>query len=542
MNNMFSLKVLDVFKPLFRLFGIDYPVMRKIVEMKLLMDSRRVPVMFNNQMKQPKGNQFLKSLGIFLLYSLILIPFVIGDNYMFQLGILFGIIIFLLMTTLISDFSVVLLDVRDKTILGTKPVDARTISAAKLVHVLVYMVMLTLAFTIIPSIVMIGTQGIAFFAVFVGMLLFLLMFIMALTSLIYIVVLQFFSAEQLKDIINYIQIIMSLGIVIGYQVVARSFEFVNVDIVYEFAWWNLFIPSFWFAAPFEMVLNQNYSPAIIVLSVLAVVIPLLAITIYYMLMPTFERNLEKLMEQSTAAKKKKRTLGRLWERIVCFSKEERTFYRFADVMMSEEREFKLKVYPTLGIGLVFPFILLFTFADNFDLATISEGSGYINMYFANIIIGTVVFMLQYSGKYKGAWLFEVVASSNPRLMYSATLKAFIMKLYFPVILFISVVYVFIFSVQIIPDLLVVFLTGVNLTLASYQMMVKAKYPFSKAFESVQQGGLSTVKVFFVMFLVGVFALIHFLISFVPFGIYIYLLVLVGVAILWWNMLFSNKKA
>lgn len=542
MNNLASLKILDVFKPLFSLFKIDYPVMRKIVEMKLIMDSRRVPVMFSNQTKKPKGNQFIKSLGIFVLYSLILIPFVFGENYMFQLAILFGIVFFILMTTLISDFSTVLLDVRDKTILGTKPASARTISAAKLVHISIYMIMLTSAFIILPSIVMIFSQGFAFFGLFILMIIFIGMFIISLTSLIYIIVLRFFSAEKLKDMINYIQIIMSLGIVIGYQVVARSFDIVNVDVVYNFVWWHLLIPSFWFAAPFELLLHQNYSTITILLAALAIVIPLLAIGLYYYLMPTFERNLEKLMEQSTSAKKQKFKFSNLWERIVCFSKEERMFFRFANSMMSEEREFKLKVYPALGIGLVFPFILLFTLADEFDLATIGNGMGYLNIYFINIIIGTVVYMLQYSGKYKGAWIFHVAVIDNPKLVYSATLKAFLVKLYLPVYLLVAVVYLFIFSFSILPDLLIVLAIGVIQTLMTYQMMVRTRFPFTEPFESVQQGGATGVKIFVIMIVAGIFALIHFIISFIPFGIAGYLIVLFMIMIFWWRGLFySNKK-
>lgn len=541
MNNLTSLKILDFFKPLFQMFKIDYPVMRKIVEMKLIMDGRRVPVMFSNQTKKPKGNQFMKSLGIFLLYSLILIPFVFGNNYMFQLAILFGIVFFILMTTLISDFSTVLLDVRDKTVLGTKPVSARTISAAKLVHISIYMIMITGAFIILPVIVMIFSQGFAFLGLFLLMVILIMLFIISLTSLIYIIVLRFFSAEKLKDIINYIQIIMSLGIVVGYQVVIRSFQFVDIDIVYNFVWWHLLLPSIWFAAPFELILNQNYSIMNIVLSILAIVIPLIAIGIYYYLMPTFERNLEKLMEQSTSAKKKKWKLSNLWERLVCYSKEERMFFGFANSMMSEEREFKLKVYPAIGIGLVFPFIMLITLADDFNLTTIGNGNGYLNIYFINIIIGTVIYMLQYSGKYKGAWIFHVAVIENRKLVYSATLKAFLMRLYLPVYLFVSIVYLFVFPWTIITDLLVVFVVGVIQTLITYQMMIHTKFPFAEPFESVQSGGATGMKIFVVMFIVAIFALIHFLISLVPFGIIVYLILLLFIMVIYWREVFNKSK-
>lgn len=86
-------------------------------------------------------------------------------------------------------------------------------------------------------------------------------------------------------------------------------------------------------------------------------------------MPAFERNLQKLMEESSTKKKKKRTLNDLIEKLICFSKEERVFYRFSSIMISRERDFKLKVYPSLGMAFVFPLIFLF---NNLNFQTLEE--------------------------------------------------------------------------------------------------------------------------------------------------------------------------
>ena len=60
MDDFKSLRFLDLFKRLFIKFGIDYVVMRKILQVKLTMDQRRVPTMFNGA-KKKEGNNFLKS-------------------------------------------------------------------------------------------------------------------------------------------------------------------------------------------------------------------------------------------------------------------------------------------------------------------------------------------------------------------------------------------------------------------------------------------------------------------------------------------------
>ena len=45
------LKFLDLFKLVFQKMGIDYPVMRKILQVKLLLDGRRTSTVLNNSNK-----------------------------------------------------------------------------------------------------------------------------------------------------------------------------------------------------------------------------------------------------------------------------------------------------------------------------------------------------------------------------------------------------------------------------------------------------------------------------------------------------------
>lgn len=67
------------------------------------------------------------------------------------------------MTSMISDFSSVLLDVRDRSILSTKPIATKTVNAAKFMHIFIYLAYLTIALTTIPLLVGLFTQGIIFF-------------------------------------------------------------------------------------------------------------------------------------------------------------------------------------------------------------------------------------------------------------------------------------------------------------------------------------------------------------------------------------------
>lgn len=540
-NDFRSLKLLDRVQLIFRKFKIDYPIMRKILEVKLTMDQRRVPTVFSGNAKKKGGNQFVKSLWIYALYGIMLIFFIfLGESYMFQLGTIFGVSMFILMTSMISDFSTVLLDVRDKSILQTKPIDDRTINAAKIVHLTLYMLMLTGAFLGVPSIVMLFKNGIGYFLLFLVSSIWMILFIIVLTALVYIFILRFFNADKLQDIINYVQIILSICLIVGYQVAIRVFDFVDLSFVYHFSWWHVFLPPLWFAAPFELILHQNTAMHTIVLSVIALIMPLIAVYLYYRLMPAFERNLEKLMEQTSVGKQKKRPLVTMWEKWLCRSKAERAYFRFAYILMGEERDFKLKVYPTLGMGMVFPFIFILNLLQAQQFSEITQGKAYLNIYFLMIIIGVTVSMLRYSSRYKAAWILDAAPLEDALKCYSAALKAMLVKLLLPVYLLMAIIFTAIFSIRILPDLIIVGIVAILQTLISYKLLKGEDFPFSEKFEATSQAG-STVKYFLMMAFVAAFAVLHYVSTLIASGKYIYLIILLIVTVVAWKATFSNRK-
>lgn len=542
MREFQSLKFLSLFKGIFTRMGVDYAVMEKILRIKLTMDERRVPTIFaENGKKKKEGNQFLKSLWIYGLYSLILIPFLLlGENYIYQVSIVFGMILFILMTSMISDFSVVLLDVRDKNIIQTKPVDKKTIAAAKIVHIMIYMTFVAGAFTTIPFLVGLFRHGIVFSIIFFIELVLTILLVVVLTSLLYLFILRFFDGEKLKDIINYVQILLSVGVVVGYQILIRSFEVVDLDMAYTFSWWHFLIPPLWYGAPFEVLLNGNSSNYFIAFTVLAVLIPLVAIYAYAKLMPSFERNLEKLLSDTKTRKKSINWLDEAGAKWLCRSKEERVFYRFAASMMKKEREFKLKVFPVLGMALFFPFLFIFTYSVDGGLEEISDGNMFMFIYFCNVIIPSVVFMLKFSAGYKGSWLFRAAPIERISAIHSGTLKAFFVKLYIPIFVFLSLVFIWIFSARILPDLAAVLLGGLLQTLITYKIANGSDLPFSMSFEFAQESG--GAKMMVLTLITGAFVGAHFLANAFHYGIYVYIAVLLVAMGIGWRMVFAKTGA
>lgn len=542
MKDFTVLKILDRFRGIFGKFGVDYDVMRKILQVKLIMDGRRVPTIMSNsskkkdETKNKDENKFIKSLWVYGLLGIIMLPFVLmGENYIFQMGVVFGILMFMITSSLISDFSSVLLDIRDKNIIFSKPVHSKTLSMAKTIHIFIYMFFITISVTGIPLLAALIKHGIAFFLLFLLELILMDLLIVVITALLYLFVLKFFDGEKLKDIINYVQIGLSITIAVGYQLLIRLFNFVDFTIAFTPKWWQYFIVPIWYGAPFEVLLHGNYNVHYITFSILAVLVPIVSIMMYIKLMPSFERNLQKLTNNSMKGKTGKRTILGGVAKLICSGKEEKTFFRFASDMMKNEREFKLKVYPSLGFALIFPFIFIFNGLRDDGFESIASSRLYLNIYFCALLIPSVVMMLKYSGKYKGAWIYKVAPLKDMVPVFKGTLKAFIVRLLLPVYMIESVLFLSIFGIRIVPDLFVVFLVMLLFIVICFRMFGKS-LPFSEAYETAQQSeGLMIIPL---MFMLGALAGVHYACSLVGYGVYVYMAVVLLLNVVAWKKGFS----
>lgn len=527
--------MLDVFARFFEKTGVDYPVLRRILMVKLTLDQRKSSILFNQKKKKqkPEENGFMKSLWIYVLFSLMMTPFVvIKGSYFVSMSIFFGMVMFLVMTSMISDFSSVLLDLRDKNILQTRPVDKRTITIAKSLHIGIYLFFLTSALTAIPLIAALFTQGVLFVVVLLLELIAIDLFIVVLTALVYFFILRFFDGQKLKDVINYVQIGLTIGITVGYQFLGRTYSLIDGRFQFTAKWWEFMIPPIWFSAPFEVLLQKNHHLFLIALSFLALLLPILGAAVYFRMMPTFESNLQKLANNSG----KRKVVVHQWKsaliEMVCRSNEERAFYRFSLAMIRNEREFRLKVYPSIGLAFAFPFIMMMNKLQGGSYSDLVSSKWYLSLYLVNLMVPITIHMLKYSGKYKGRWIFQITPLSNMGAFYRGLLKVFLIELFLPIFLLLAVIITVMFGVQILPDILIMLITSILFTVVIFSLSIRGTLPFSEAFEAAQQ--TEGVKNFLYFLPVLLFILLHYLALSISFGTILYLFLLVLVTGLTWR--------
>lgn len=542
MTDFLVLRLLDKLRGGFTRIGVDYDVMRSILQVKLTMDGRRTPTVLAGTQKkeEKKEGSPLRLQWIYLLFGVMLIPLMLlTGNYMLQMSLVFGVVMFMITTTLVSDFSSVMLDLRDKNILFPKPIHRTTLNMAKSLHILIYLVSITLTLTGPSLIFSLFKQGVLFFLLYAAEIILMDCFILVITALLYLMIMKFFDGEKLKDIINYVQILLTIGITVGYQLIIRLFDVVELSTSFKPAWWQYLISPVWFAAPFELLLGGARDSHFVVLTVLAIVMPILLIIAYIKLMPLFERSLQKLSEQETSGKGNARIVGWL-SKAACKHPVEDMFFRFSWSMMKNERDFKLKVYPTIGYSIVFPFIFIFGLFWEGDLSALKHSNSYLMIYFGAILLQTVILMLRYSASYKGAWIYKLIALPQPAPIYRGMLKAALVRLLLPLFAVEAVVYIWLFGVRIVPDLAVVLFAMLIYSVICFRSYPR-QLPFSERYEAGKQKDY-TANSFALMFLLMGMAGVHYVFTLFTWGIYIYLIALVIVNLWIWRATFAEDSS
>ncbi|MGK0468646.1 hypothetical protein [Clostridium sp.] len=541
MKNFTVLVILDKFQLLYKKLGVNYKTMRMILQIKLTMDGRRVStVMRNNKKEDDEGdkNNYLSLLMMNLFMSIFIgLIMIIGMSSMISTNIVIGINLFMMVSLMISDFSAVLLDVGEKNILMPKPIDSKTFNAAKTTHICIYLMGLSLSLNLIPLAIGTVKYGPLFFVIFSIESILAVFIVIAVTALLYTIVLRFFDGEKLKDIINYFQILLAFVFGFGYQLVIRLFDSTNMNSEYVPRLWHALLPSMWFAAPFGIYIDGNKQSFLIFLFVLGVVGPISLIIIYIKaVVPYFEKNLQKLNENGGNVSKTSENRKEFIARLVCRDKVEKSMFKFTQNMIATERNLKLKVYPTLAMAVFMPVLLIFmergngkSFMDN--IQTGYGGKIHLLMYMSIFLLCFCTAFINNSDSYKGAFIYKVLPIENPGIILKGAIKGTIFKLIIPLYILEATVFLIVKGPTIIIDLIVMFLALLILSLVFFKLSNKA-LPFSVKFATADSGKIIGPAII-TLILIGVFATIHIIIrnNMVFVGIYAGVLLIVNV-ILW----------
>lgn len=532
-----SLIIVDRLRGLYEKLGVDYEMMRLILETKLIMDKRRAPtITMNNKDNEEKENKFGMALGLYALMGAFM-SFIIVFKYniMLQMTLYFGFFMFLMGSSFIADFSYVLLDVRDKNLLGITGVSTKTINAAKITNILIYMTKLSLAyggFGIVVSL----RYGVVFTLIFILEIILINLFMVLITAFVYYLVLKFFNGEKLKDIINGVQIFLTIGIMVMYQMVGRIFDVLEVGGNFSVTkWWQCLVPSLWFAAPLEIIENGRVNSTLTTFIILAILSPLVSVFIYFKIAKRFEDYIQKLNNNTYKGKDKIPFSFRVGN-IICRSNTEKSFFNFTVNIIKSERNFKLRTYPNLAMALIIPFIFLANTFDKYGSFTewkagMAHSNSFFTLYIGIFVLAPVILMIKYSDQFKAAWIYKAVPIDDMASIFKGAYKGVFYKMVLPVYILLSFIFLWIFTLRILPQIIAIFLVIVILSLIALKAMDK-HLPFSVSFKD--GGKMDDLGVtILISILSGILGGIHYFINKMPYGVYIFIaLELILIWILW----------
>ncbi|WP_353893991.1 hypothetical protein PRVXH_000763 [Proteinivorax hydrogeniformans] len=545
MKNFLVLKLLEKFRFLFKLTGVNFYTMLSILKVKLTMDQRRVPTLMAAQ--EPKeGNYFLKSLLPYFIIGMFMVFFIfLPTPIFFTMNLVYGLTLFMLITTMISDFSSVLLDVTEKDILLSKPVDHKTLNLAKIMHILIYL--LTLLLVMCGPIMIAGTvrYGFVFLSIFFVQLFFIAGFSIFITSVLYFLILRFFNSERLKDIINYFQIGFSVAMVVGFQLIGRAYDFVDIEAMFTVNWYNFLIPTAWYSAPYALLFDDKTDLSFIWLSVLGVFSSILFIFTYIKFVaPYFEKNLSKLNDNSGTKKISVFTrIFKRWASLICINKTEKVFYIFTKRLIGGERNFKLRMYPNLALGAFFPLIFLLNNVIGGEsiregIQAMKGGNYFLYMYFSIILFSSSLSLLATSDSYKAAWMYRVIPTGPMAYIHSGAVKSLIIQYILPAFMIASSFFILVIGASSILNLLLIFLNTVFIILVLFNISDK-HMPFTLKFQDVKTN--QTMQVLTTIGTTLVLLLIHLISLHFKYSVMAYILLMVAVNKVYWKKTFDPEK-
>ncbi|MCB0635853.1 MAG: hypothetical protein KDC54_04520, partial [Lewinella sp.] len=446
--NKLLLRLIGRLGPLWRRLGIDGPQLVAILEVKLLMDSRR-KTMFRQQQSKDKetSNQDIINMVFYFFMGLMMVGILyVAKQPALGFTLYFTVWMVMLALTLIGDFTDVLFDLRDNYVILPTPVSDRTVIVARLLHVLLYLFKLAVAFMLPGLVFVMIVHGWWTFPVFLLLSFLSLIMIIFGVNMIYLLLLRLTSPARFKEWINYFQIIFTVLILAGYYLLPNLIDFKALGQIdwlrHPAAYW---LPPAWLGRLWHLLVLGDTSVPILIQGSLALLAPAFFLwLITRVLAGTFSQRLQALTEgrndtpNLTGTDTVRAELGpwpRFWQGLLCASPPEAAAFALSWKMTARSRDYKLRVYPSLA----FLPMMFFYFGVAQGEGSLAErwqevqmGYHYLLLgYFSLFLVITPLTSTYFSDQYAAAWVFPASPVARPGELLAVTFSAILVRFMLP---------------------------------------------------------------------------------------------------------------
>ena len=550
MINRIFLNLVLLPSSIYQKMGINTLQLKAILDAKLKMDDRRPSGVQLGKKRNQKKEVSTATLGTMLMMALLGLLFITSffssNNPVTQFTIFYSFFIFVLASTLISDFTSVLIDVRDNFIILPKPVSDRTFLLSRLLHILIHISKLVLPLNLPTMVVLFLQKGMLSVLFFLLLLPFVTIFTIFLINAIYLVILKITTADKFKAIISYFQIVFAILIYGGYQIIPRIMD-LSVLENYEIPQngWTLLAPPYRFAALWKAVYFREANSYLFFASTLAILIPVFSLwLIIKYFAPSFNQKLGMIAGGENAALQvnnnktisTKRNTVALSESLankITKSGAERMGFRFAWLMTSRSRDFKLKTYPSIGYLLVMVVMTIIR-RNKFSLIELKQGGkfSYIilltSVYVVGMLVNQAMINIKISDRYKASWIYHITPLEKPGPLILGSIKALILKFYLPFAILIITGCISLIGWEPVPNLLLGFSNQLCIFFTIAYLSFN-QLPFSHSDMGRMRGG-NFARSFITMLLPWVIGIGHYFIY--DFQPVVYILLVLSVVTAW----------
>ena len=509
---------------LIRLSGADYGQFRAILQAKLLLDNRRQTSAVRTRSRLPQ-NMFVRTLafygfmGIFPAMTLL-----VASSPLTALTLVHAFIMVMVGMSLVADFTSVLIDTTDLTVLGPRPVSGRTLLAARLAHICTYLGLLALAVSA-GTLIMgsIAYRGL-FPLVYLGTLICSVTLVVFGVNLFLLVTLRFMNIERFKDLIVYFQVGMFVVMFGGYQILPRLIDMKRLRVVdITGRWWTYLFPPSWFGGPVELLASGGSVP-VWLLTAEAVIVPLVGLfLVVRFLAPRFSRSLLEMdsdvADGGSAAQPKGTRLRDALARRVARTPGQRMGFDLVWAMSSRDRQLKTRIYPQLTFPLVWPVVMLFVSDEGPAqvIANLGQSRSYLFLlYLVAMSLLGMLFQIQHSSQFEAAWVYYALPVRRPGEVMVGALQAMIWRFGVPIFALFAVVLGILVGPSVLPGVVLALIAnGIVWVLGAFLML--RNLPFSQEITPMESGGR-----FGFMFLLMLFPCatggLHYLLTFIPYAV------------------------
>jgi ABC-2 type transport system permease protein len=516
------LKLVSFLMPVLAKTGVDTQQLIHILKVKLLMDNRRPSAMFAVGRKSNANTGKATSPWVISLVTVITGTFMAWVFFLFKMPLVahtvyFSVFMVIMALTLITDFTTVLLDVRDQYIILPRPVNDRTLAVSRILHISIYVFRLAFLQGLAGIIIVGFTDGLLAVPLFIVEIVQATFLSILLVNVVYLLLMKSVSPQKFKDIISYFQILFSVVIFGAYYLLPRLINIsvlAHIDILHYK--WSYFLPPVWIAALNEVLAHPQRATLLTsVMAIIGVTAPLAGLwLVAKVFAPGFNKHLivAATSDGNSAAptpagtvKKSKLDLGGRLANLVAPDPVENAGFRITWKLAARIREFKIKVYPAFAYVPIY--FIYFTLNGKGDLDDrmykMQNGSGYIFLiYLSTFIISSILQNISFTEKFKPAWVYYALPITRPGKILSGMYKAVVTLYYLPYCLVLGAVSIAFWGPQIINDLILAFFIGLTYGILMALFMVKG-LPFSKPVLVKQSGGRIVTSLLITGFIVAI---------------------------------------